>query len=97
MNGYLVVAYFVGERLTRTQVSIMNAMYLAKDGVTPNHFFCGLAFLHAFQDYHHWQIVERVGHKGAGGLPRQMFGGLRGKRTYNCTEPDRSQAMEVAA
>jgi hypothetical protein len=29
VSGYLVVAYFVGERLTKTQVSIMNAMYLA--------------------------------------------------------------------
>ena len=29
VSGYLVVAYFVGERLTRTQISIMNAMYLA--------------------------------------------------------------------
>jgi small-conductance mechanosensitive channel len=29
VSGYLVIAYFVGERLTRTQVSIMNTMYLA--------------------------------------------------------------------
>jgi len=29
VSGYLVIAYFVGERLTRTQVSIMNTMYFA--------------------------------------------------------------------
>ena len=29
VSGYLVIAYFVGERLTRTQVSIISAMYLA--------------------------------------------------------------------
>jgi len=28
ISGYLVVAYFVGKQLTRTQVIIMNALYL---------------------------------------------------------------------
>jgi hypothetical protein len=28
MSGYLVVAYLVGEKLTRTQVSIVNSLYV---------------------------------------------------------------------
>lgn len=34
---------------------------------------------------------------GAGGLPRQSFGGLRGKHTYNYTESDHSLAVEIGA